>query len=265
MKHHWRVVLIAVFSALVTVHVPAQDTTNVTLDPGVATLGTNTVAGEQSTTEVVGSVTLTERLQSGGKTMLFLGLCSLAALTFSLERLFGLKRSAISPAGLTQDAMRLWEAKDYDGINSLCDQHPSTLATILKSFVRHRHCSSQELSQLAGDIAGRDMRMHLQRAYPIAIAATLSPLLGLLGTVIGMIESFEVVAIVGSMGDASVLAGSISKALVTTATGLIIAVPSLAMYHFFKSRTSSLTALLEGNVNEVLTTWFMENPELHKS
>ena len=101
------------------------------------------------------------------------------------------------------------------------------------------------------------MRQHLQRAYPIAIVATLAPLLGLLGTVIGMIESFEVVSVVGSMGDASVLAGSISKALVTTAAGLIIAVPALAFYHYIKGRTVALTLLLEEDVNEVLTTWFM--------
>ena len=111
---------------------------------------------------------------------------------------------------------------------------------------------------LAGDLAGRDMRRHLQRAYPIAVVATLSPLLGLLGTVVGMIESFEIVAIAGSLGDASLMAGSISKALVTTAGGLVIAIPALGLYHLFKSRTQGLTMQLEGEVHELLTAWFME-------
>lgn len=111
---------------------------------------------------------------------------------------------------------------------------------------------------LAGDIAGRDLRGHLQKAYPIAVAATVAPLLGLFGTVIGMIEAFEIVAIAGSLGDASLLAGSISKALVTTAAGLIIAIPALATYHYFKSRTHAFAMALESDVNELLTTWFMD-------
>lgn len=216
-----------------------------------------TTGDDQPETEIIGSVSFADRIRSGGNTMYFLGLCSLAALSCFLERLARLRRSVIAPVGLRSKAMQLWQNKDYAQLQTLCDKNPSTLASILKTFVRHRHCPALELSALAGDIAGRDMRQHLQRAYPIAIVATLAPLLGLLGTVIGMIESFEVVSVVGSMGDASVLAGSISKALVTTAAGLIIAVPALAFYHYIKGRTVALTLQLEEDVNEVLTTWFM--------
>jgi biopolymer transport protein ExbB len=220
--------------------------------------GDNTTAtADEPETQIVGSVSFADRMRSGGNTMYFLGLCSLAAMSCFLERMARLKRSVICPVGLRAKAMQLWQNKQFAQLEALCDKTPSTLASIFKAFVRHRHCPALELSALAGDIAGRDMRLHLQRAYPIAIVATLAPLLGLLGTVIGMIESFEVVSVVGSMGDASVLAGSISKALVTTAAGLIIAVPSLALYHYIKSRTVSLTLQLEEDVNEVLTTWFM--------
>ncbi len=208
--------------------------------------------------EVVGSVSLVERLAQGGKTMVFLLALSVMAVTFGLERAVRLRRSAVAPDGLSREAMGLWEAGKHRALLELCARKPSTLATIIDAFVRHRHCSSQELSMLAGDLAGRDMRRHLQRAYPIAVVATLSPLLGLLGTVVGMIESFEVVAIVGSLGDASMLAGGISKALVTTATGLVIAVPALGVYHFFRSRTNTLTMVLEGEVHELLTAWFMD-------
>ncbi len=225
--------------------------------PPTSNVTTHETTSEEPETEVVGSVSFADRIRSGGNTMFFLGLCSLAALSCFLERLARLRRSVVCPIGLRSEAMKLWKNKQYADLDKLCDKHQSTLGSILKAFVRHRHCPALELSALAGDIAGRDMRQHLQRAYPIAIAATLAPLLGLLGTVIGMIESFEVVSVVGSMGDASVLAGSISKALVTTAAGLIIAVPALAFYHYIKGRTVALTLLLEEDVNEVLTTWFM--------
>ncbi len=208
--------------------------------------------------KVIGSVSPAERLKQGGKTMLFLLALSVAALSFTLERLVRLRRSTIVPEGLSEQAQALWTEKRYDDLLALCRQRPSTLATIIAAFVRHRHCASQELSTIAGDLAGRDLRRHFQRAYPIAVVATLSPLLGLLGTVVGMIESFEIVAIAGSLGDASLMAGSISKALVTTAGGLVIAIPSLALYYFFKSRTQALTLLLETEVDELLASWFMD-------
>ena len=215
----------------------------------------------ETTEEVIGSVSFVERLEQGGLTMYFLAALSVVALTFSLERLVRLKRKAIFPDGLMDRAKALWAEGQYDELLDLCQRTPSTLATVIEAFVRHRHCTPQELSMLAGDLAGRDMRRHLQGAYPIAIVATLSPLLGLLGTVIGMIESFEVVAIAGSLGDASMLAGGISKALVTTATGLVIAVPSLGLYHFFKTRTQAHTMALEGEVHELLTSWFMDRAD----
>lgn len=208
--------------------------------------------------KVIGSVSPAERLKQGGKTMLFLLALSVAALSFTLERLVRLRRSAVAPEGLGEQAQALWAEQRYDELLALCRQRPSTLGTIIAAFVRHRHCTAQELSMLAGDLAGRDLRRHLQRAYPIAVVATLAPLLGLLGTVVGMIESFEIVAIAGSLGDASLMAGSISKALVTTAGGLVIAIPALALYHFFKTRTHALTMVLEGEVHELLTAWFMD-------
>ncbi|MBT3374013.1 MAG: MotA/TolQ/ExbB proton channel family protein [Lentisphaerae bacterium] len=210
--------------------------------------------------EIIGSVSLVERLEQGGKTMLFLLFLSIIAVTTALERVVRLRRGAIAPTGLAAQAQTLWSEGKETELLKLCSRTSSTLSTIIDAFVRHKHCSSQELSMLAGDLAGRDMRRHLQRAYPIAIVATLSPLLGLLGTVVGMIESFEIVAIAGSLGDASLLAGGISKALVTTATGLVIAVPALGLYHFFRSRTQTLTMVLEGDVHELLTSWFMDVP-----
>ena len=203
-----------------------------------------------------------EYLQRGGTTMIFLGLLSVVAVTFTIERLFNLKRGVINPAGLLEQSKALWKQEKYEQIIALCEKTPSILATIITAFVHHRDSSALELSNLAGDIASRNIRTHMQRAYPIAVVATLAPLLGLLGTVIGMIESFEMVAIAGSMGDASVLAGGISKALVTTATGLIIAVPTLGLYHYFRSRTLNHATALEEDVNELQTEWFMRKATL---
>jgi len=99
--------------------------------------------------------------------------------------------------------------------------------------------------------------------YPLAIVAVLSPLLGLFGTVVGMIESFEVVAVAGTMGDPSLLASSISKALVTTAFGLIVAMPMLFFYHMFKLRTHYLASLLEEEAGTLLNGWLLKKEDAH--
>jgi biopolymer transport protein ExbB len=228
--------------------------------------GPETDTGEMAATpvveeEVIGRVSPVERLKQGGNTMIFLLALSVAALSFALERLVRLRRGVVAPEGLVDQAQALWEEGKHEEILALCERRPSTLSSIISAFVRHRHCTSQELSMLAGDLAGRDMRRHLQRAYPIAVVATIAPLLGLLGTVVGMIDAFEIVAIAGSLGDASLMAGAISKALVTTATGLVIAIPALGLYHFFKSRTHALTMQLESEVHEILTAWFMDRAQ----
>ncbi len=211
--------------------------------------------------EKIGSVSVVDRFKQGGKTMIFLLFLSIIAVTFFIERLVNLRRSAVVTQGMTNKAMELWEAQNYDDLLAMCRENKSTLSEIIRTFVSHRHCPAMELSMLAGDVAGRDMRLHMQKAYPLAIVATLSPLLGLFGTVIGILESFEIVAAAGSLGDASILAAGISKALVTTAMGLAIAVPSLAAYHFFKMRTNELAMELEGEANDLLTSWFMSQPE----
>ena len=100
------------------------------------------------------------------------------------------------------------------------------------------------------------MRVHLQRAYPLAVIATVSPLLGLFGTVYGMIGAFESVALAGKMGDPSIMAGDISFALITTALGLIIAVPALIAYHYFRVRTNIYGLTLEEQTNHLLIRWF---------
>ena len=115
-----------------------------------------------------------------------------------------------------------------------------------------------DVSTTAGDIAAVELRYHTRRCYPLAVVATLSPLLGLLGTVFGMIESFDVVAIGGALGDASQLAGGISKALITTAAGLVIAVPSLAMFHYFRERTNLYGDMLDREVTDLVVEWLMK-------
>jgi biopolymer transport protein ExbB len=199
------------------------------------------------------------KLKQGGWTMVFLLAVSIFGVAYTIERLAHLRRGAIVPDGLCAQADKLWKNGQYDKLETLDEQNPSTLARALATVARHRTSGLNDVSMMAGDVAARDLKRHLQKAYPLAVVATLSPLLGLLGTVIGMIGAFDKVATAGELGDASLLGGDISKALITTGVGLAIAVPALAIYHFFRSRTSLYGIMLEEEVSELLTEWYSKD------
>lgn len=128
-------------------------------------------------------------------------------------------------------------------------------------MVNHRHCTSGELTQLTGDIASREIRFELQKAYPLQVVAGLAPLLGLLGTVVGMVLAFEKVSGAGSLGNAAILADDISLALMTTMLGLLVAAPTLAFYHYFRSRTVKFSLQLEAEINELMAAWFLSDQD----
>ena len=201
---------------------------------------------------------LVQRFEEGGRIMWVLTLLSMAGVAFAVERVMQLRRDLVAPEGLRAKADQLWKENKADEIPELCAKQPSTLGRIIAFVAEHRQNSMTSLNESAGDIARREFRKHQRRAYPLAVVGTLSPLLGLMGTVFGLMESFEAVAVAGTMDDPSILANSIAKALVTTATGLIIAVPALLAYHFFKNRTGDLLDILDEEVSMTMNSWFLK-------
>lgn len=187
--------------------------------------------------------------------IVILGL-SLLALGVIFERFSGLQKKFIVPAGLTEKVKALWQDGQYQAIAELCKSQGSTLAKVLGFINQHRNHGLQVISTGAGDIASMELRRHLQRAYPLAVVATIAPLAGLLGTVLGMIEAFYMVAATGSVGDPSLLADGIYKALLTTAAGLSVALPALGFHHYFKNRMVMYGIELEEQINELTAEWF---------
>ena len=203
-------------------------------------------------TKVVQGSTLTDRLKATGKTGVAQALVSVIALAFAFERVFNLRRKKIVPTGLRDQALPLVSTRNAADLDVLCYSHPSTLSRIIKVLMMHPKMTMSDLSTMAADLSSRELRMHLQRAYPLAVAATITPLLGLFGTVYGMVGAFEVIARSGEMGNAALMADSISYALMTTVLGLVIAIPSLALYHFFRMKTNILSLSLEEQATELI-------------
>jgi biopolymer transport protein ExbB len=196
---------------------------------------------------------LLQQLSAGGIAIWVIGALSLLSVAVALERLRSFRQAGVAPSGLVDEVIPLWQAGRYEAVQEVLARRSSVLAQVLQFLLAHRtRWPADTLAARAGDTASRLLRAQQQRAYPLAVVATIAPIVGLLGTVVGMIEAFHVIAFTGGMGDASLLAGGISKALVNTAAGLSVALPSLALHHFFRHRLTASTLQLEEQLERVL-------------
>ncbi|MGF1633172.1 MAG: MotA/TolQ/ExbB proton channel family protein [Phycisphaerae bacterium] len=191
------------------------------------------------------SVDWFEELRQGGSVIVFQLLGSVVMIAIGIERWHRLKRARFAPAALIEQAHKAIASGDNPKLKQAIDAHPSTLARMLGVWLEHPSSSIERIENSAADLAGREMTKQEERCTPLAIIAALEPLLGLLGTMIGMIESFKLVEVFGDEGGATILAGSISKALITTALGLILAIPAVILFHYFRYVVIQRTGELE--------------------
>ena len=183
--------------------------------------------------------------------MIPLGVLSMVALAIIIERLWMLRsRNFLQPA-IVQTLSGLLASNKYRGAVDYCRRHPGPFTGLVTALVENRRAPYDELKQILED-TGRLELMGLQRG--LAALATIvagAPLLGLLGTVIGMIKIFAVVATAGS-GITEQLSAGISQALITTATGLVIALPALFTHAYLESRAVGILADIEAQILDFL-------------
>jgi biopolymer transport protein ExbB len=194
---------------------------------------------------------LVSQLLEGGTGVIAIGALSVLALAVSLERLANFRPQKVAPQALADQALDLWREGDYQALAARAGESRSSLARVLEFLAGHPRLAVDAMAARAAEIASRELRLQQQKAYALNVVATIAPIVGLLGTVVGMIEAFHVIAFNG-MGDPTLLAGGISKALVNTAAGLSVALPSLAMHHVFRHRMVNIGILLEGQVGRLL-------------
>ncbi len=204
-----------------------------------------------------------DRFHQSGNTGIIQLLLSIFGAAFILERFARLRRSNIAPRGLAEHAKQLWREGKFAELERLAEEQPSTLARVISFLAKRRDRSAADMSSITGDMVSRDMDAHLQRAYPVGVVATLEPLLGLMGMVLGMIASFEKVALAGALGNPAQLAAGISEALTTTALGIGLAIPFLACFHYFRNKTRNFEILLEDEVADLVIEWFVDKEGDH--
>lgn len=185
-----------------------------------------------------------EFLVQGGTVMFILLGCSILALTIIFERSWSLRRSVVIPKKDVDAVETAIRSEDVKQAMRICRDSPTAMGRILWVALENRGVSRPVLKEVLEE-TGRQEVAHLDRFIgALGLIAAISPLLGLLGTVIGMIEVFQVISVEG-VGKADVLAGGISKALNTTAAGLSVAIPALVAFRLLEARVDRFVIEIE--------------------
>ncbi len=183
--------------------------------------------------------------QQGGVVMYPILLCSVVALAIFLERLFALRRSRIIPQGFVLELETFKErGSEQEALLRLCERYDSALARVIKAGVERITYGLAEVAHAVEGMGQHEAALLGTNLRMMGVIANLAPMLGLLGTVLGMIHAFTVIAKAGT-GHPELIATGISEALLTTAAGLIVAIPTLAGYHYLRGKIDRYVVEME--------------------
>lgn len=185
-----------------------------------------------------------EFLISGGPVMIPIGLASLVALAALLERIVALRRGRVIPRSFVAELEELLRQARWDDALTLCRKSDSPVARVVEVAVVARGETRAGLKERLEEIGRREAAELERYSQVLGTVASVAPLLGLLGTVWGMILTFEVIQEQG-VGVVSSLAGGISQALITTMAGLTVGIPTLIAYRWVLARVDELVLDLE--------------------
>ena len=176
-------------------------------------------------------------IKQGGWSMFPLGAFSVAMLFFIIRNIMMLREKNLLRVDLKENIEAKLSARDVAGAREICEKNPSLMTSVLDAGLERISEGDSDVSHVAEAIeeAGNEQMVTFMKPINyLSILGGTAPMLGLLGTVSGMIKAFQNIAL-GGMGKPEVLAGNIGEALITTATGLVIAIPSMIAYFVFKN------------------------------
>jgi len=192
-------------------------------------------------------------------------LCSIVGLAVIIDRFFYLRRAIREAEDVLARIDKLNEAGDIDGLQAFCEAHPSLLTKVFREGI-HKYKQLQgepnldfiqaEINKIMED-ASLLNTVDLERRLPmLSTVGNVAPLFGFAGTVTGMMDAFEKIAAEANV-DASKVAGGIREALITTAAGLVIAIPCVLAYNYFMHQIDALNARVEESANGLMDSLVM--------
>lgn len=203
----------------------------------------------------VGKKSLLDVYLVGGSLMHFILVCSIGTIAGVVYCFVSVNRGKMMPASLHQTLLQCARRRDVTGAWQVCDGSPSTYTRVLSpallkvNFDRDL-ANKLGMEQAAGEALDREQSRHMLWINYLNVFATIAPMLGLLGTVTGMIASFDTLA--AGKSEPQDLAGGIGEAMITTAGGLIVGIPAMFFYFFFKNRLTTLMSEIQKNASFIL-------------
>ena len=180
----------------------------------------------------------------GGVLMIPIALCSIIALAIFLERLWSLRRSRVIPRDFLIEIEDLIRREKIPEAITRCRKDNSSMANIIVAGIRNFGKRREIVKESIEEIGRREAATLERYINVVGTISAIAPLLGLLGTVFGMIKAFNVISIQG-VGNPSSLAGGISEALITTAAGLVVANPTFVLYRYLANKADDLIVGME--------------------
>ena len=209
--------------------------------------------------------TLAKLLSAGGVVMIPLLFLSIVTLAMILIYLVSLRRGAVAGTRFMTTAETLLGKGDLMGVLAIANRHRDTVAVIisrtLEFLARNPGATDEQLREVAQTEGSREASILNQRVAWLADIATIAPMLGLLGTVFGMIRSFSVMANDVAASRPMLLAEGVAEALVATAAGLVVGIPAMAAYAYFRNRVQGMISEMEGATTLLLAKLLISRKE----
>jgi biopolymer transport protein ExbB len=206
-------------------------------------------------------------LAKGGWLMIFIGIFSLIALGIFIERLMVLRKARINLNAFLIKIRQYIGKGDYDNALLVCSNTPGPISKVLERGIRLRNQSREEIKD-AIESAGKTEIYQLEKGFAaLATISGVAPLTGFLGTVTGMIQAFMRIQELGGNVNATVLAGGIWEALITTAAGLLVGILTLLAYNFLLTKVQRLVFEMEissTNLLELLSRSHQKQEKIHE-
>ncbi len=191
-------------------------------------------------------------LLKGGVVLWVIIFLSFVAAAIIIERLLYFKKTRVDEEKLFSRIKATVEKKHFDEALFICESTVSPFTTLMKTGIEHRNYPKHIQKEVLQETANQEIPQLERYLSFLGSIAHISPLLGLLGTVIGNIKAFGVLGSFGAVSDPSVLAKGISEALITTAAGIIVSIPAVIFYNYLVDKVGKILIKMESQVNDMI-------------
>lgn len=209
-----------------------------------------TMAQEAAPTE--GSISLYLVIQGGGVIGWLIILCSVVMLALAIEAFVNVTPQKLMPPELVTELETLFEDQEYQEAMELCESEQTFLTNVVGAALPKISLGYEAMAKAVSDVADEEsVKLHQKVSY-LSLLGNISPMLGLFGTVLGMIAAFQVIANAAGPPEPKALAGQIQVALITTFLGLLVAIPAMCFFFFFRNRVVRITLEVTGIADELI-------------